>query len=448
MTRWTQPLRPHSADLLWPALPSGAAARVLSLLYQLEQTQLWPRAQLVEAAQFQLARLLEHARSRVPFYAARPSGAELGAQPLLTRREVAAEREALWCRELGAEHGGTSVVQTSGSTGQIVEVRRTDVCRDFLLALGLRAHVAHGSDFRRSLLAIRADTPHLLDEATASARGWGQPASLLYRTGPGYGLPISTSVSEQAQVIERLAPGYLLTYPTNLQALLEHFAVTGRVPRGLQAVRSMGETLTPQQRARCREVLGVPVIDVYSAQEVGIIAVECPQSGLYHVQEESLIVEVLDDAGRACEPGQTGRVVVTDLHNFAMPLIRYVIGDRAEVGPACSCGRTTATLSRIWGRERNMVTLPSGSRHWPLLGLHEYRRIAPILQYQAIQRDLTQIELRLVTAAPLSPAQEQELTEVVQRALGYAFEITLKYFAHELPRGPGGKFEEFVSELG
>ena len=76
-------------------------------------------------------------------------------------------------------------------------------------------------------------------------------------------------------------------------------------------------------------------------------------------------MEVLDNHGRPCKEGETGRVVLTDLHNFTMPLIRYEIGDYAEVGPPCACGRGLPVLARILGRSRNMLTLPAGDRIWP-----------------------------------------------------------------------------------
>jgi phenylacetate-CoA ligase len=236
-----------------------------------------------------------------------------------------------------------------------------------------------------------------------------------------------------------------LTYASNLAALLDYFEQRGLSLASLRGVRSMGETLTLETRARCRAIWKAPVVDVYSAEEVGVIAIECPESGLYHLQAESLVVEVLDDQNHTCEPGQQGRVVVTDLHNFAMPLIRYDIGDRAEVGPPCSCGRGLATLSRVLGRERQLVVLPGGARHWPLVGLHEYRRVAPVLQYQLIQETLELVELRLVTQAPLSAEQERALGAIVQRSLGHPFQVRFHYFHDAIPRAPGGKFEEFVS---
>jgi phenylacetate-CoA ligase len=210
-------------------------------------------------------------------------------------------------------------------------------------------------------------------------------------------------------------------------------------------VRCIGETLSPALRARCQAILGVAIVDTYSAQEVGVIALQCPQSGLYHVHAESLVVEVLNPDGQACAPGETGRVVVTDLHNFATPLVRYELRDYAEVGPTCPCGRTLPTLKRVLGRQRNMVVLPNGQRYWPLVGLHHFRQIAQILQYQLIQHDLENVEMRLVVRTKLDATAEARLIAIVQQALGHPFTIRFRYVEGELPRTAGGKFEEFVS---
>jgi phenylacetate-coenzyme A ligase PaaK-like adenylate-forming protein len=91
----------------------------------------------------------------------------------------------------------------------------------------------------------------------------------------------------------------------------------------------------------------VPLTDLYAADEAGCIALQCPDHEHYHVQSESVLVEVLDVEGRACAPGAVGRVVVTTLQNFAMPLVRYDIGDVAEAGDPCPCGRGLPVLRRI-----------------------------------------------------------------------------------------------------
>jgi phenylacetate-CoA ligase len=128
----------------------------------------------------------------------------------------------------------------------------------------------------------------------------------------------------------------------------------------LSQVSTLSEIVDPVLRDDCAQAWGAAVCDVYSCEELGMIAIQCPEHPHYHVQSESVFVEVLNERGEACAPGETGRVVATDLHNFALPLVRYEVGDYAEVGAACPCGRGLPVLSRIMGRQRNMLTLPSG----------------------------------------------------------------------------------------
>ena len=162
---------------------------------------------------------------------------------------------------------------------------------------------------------------------------------------------------------------------------------------------------------------------------------------------ENLIVEIVDVNGISAAEGETGRVVVTDLNNFATPLIRYDIGDYAQVGPTCPCGRGLPTLKRILGRERNLIRMPDGSRHWPLVGFHKFRKIAPIVQYQMIQQDREHVELRLVVERPLTVQEESNLTAHVQTSLGHPFALSFSYFDGKIPAGANGKFEEFVCRV-
>ena len=105
---------------------------------------------------------------------------------------------------------------------------------------------------------------------------------------------------------------------------------------------------------------------MYSSQEFGYIALQCPDAHTYHVQSEAVYVEILDGPGGPCRPGEVGRVVISTLHNYATPLLRYEMGDYAETGGDCVCGRTLPVLNRIVGRERNMWIMPNGQRMWPV----------------------------------------------------------------------------------
>ena len=139
-------------------------------------------------------------------------------------------------------------------------------------------------------------------------------------------------------------------------------------------------------------------------------------------------------------------MVVTTLNNYAMPLLRYVIRDYAQVGEPCSCGRGLPVLARIMGRERNMLTLPDGRRHWPSFPAECWTGIAPIRQLQLIQRDLDTIEACLVVEQPLSAAQEQRLTAMLHERFGHPFAIRFSY-PKRIERQPGHKYEDFVSEV-
>lgn len=138
--------------------------------------------------------------------------------------------------------------------------------------------------------------------------------------------------------------------------------------------------------------------------------------------------------------------MVTSLHNFAMPLIRYQLNDYAEVGEACPCGRGLPVLKRILGRQRNMVVLPDGKRRWPSLPSRPMVEIAPVRQFQLIQKSLTRVEAHLVVERSLAKYEEEHLAAWLGERLGAAFQFEFHYVA-EIPRRPNSKHEDFISEV-
>lgn len=340
-----------------------------------------------------------------------------------------------------AAHGAIGVTQTSGSTGEPVKVARTALCQQFWSAYGLREHIWWARNFSTSLFVIRAN----LNPQFIAQQDWGPPATFLAPTGAGYAASMSLSTNEMALLIKELKPGYLLAYPSVLADLINQYRDWGAAPQGLLQVRTMGETLTPALRRRVAAEWKVGVTDTYSSQEVGVIAMQCP-SGSYHTMAENLLVEVLRKDGSPCAAGETGDVVVTDLHNYATPMIRYAIGDVAEVGGPCGCGRQLPTLSRIGGRVRNLITYPDGSKRWPRVGFTRFTEIAPIKQYQVVQHAVDRLEVRLV-CTPLSPHQEEALRSVILTALECSFPLHFTYWPAGIPKPGNGKHEEVVSLL-
>lgn len=437
----------------WPAILSDRGAMLWALMERLDRSQWLTPDELAAGQAEQLAQLFAHARSRSPFHRPRlpdrpPAARELLARglsgiPVLTRGDLQDHAEAIMVAP-PPTHGPVVLARSSGSTGRMVAVGRTALCQLFWEGLVLREHFWHGRDFSGTLAVTRANLGYGGGPTRVSQADWGPPVAELFRSGPAHGISLRTDVATQADWLAAIDPHYLTTYPTNLAALLDRYEARGVSAGRLKQVRSIGETLAPELRERCRRVLGVPVVDAYSAEEVGIIAAQCPESGLYHVQAENLIVEVLDDAGRPCGPGETGRVVVTDLHNFATPLIRYDLGDHAEVAGPCPCGRGLPALRRILGRSRNMAILPDGRRFWPLTGAYSYRDVAPIRQYQMVQRTLDTLVLRYAADEPLTGDQAAALVPLIRRAMDYPFRVEFEFHPGELPRSPAGKFEEFM----
>lgn len=451
------PVRSTVPGALWPALPEPKGAVLASLLAQMEQTQWLAPESLEEIQMRQLAVVLDHARQHSPFYRERLAGCgpvpESGLQsfiagiPLLRRADIQSQRERIDCRWYPPEHGRTTVSQSTGSTGEPVAVRRTELNALIWMANTLRDHLWQRRDFRRPLAIIRA---LIAEDGPVSWPDWGTPVRYLFHSGPSFALNLQTDVARQAAWLRGIGPGYLLTYPNNLSALLDIVERESAAAAGMEKlvqIRTIGETLHDAVRERCDQLLGIPVSDVYTSQEIGVIAIECPDGGGYHVMSESVVVELLREDGSACAPGDVGRVVVTDLHNHATPLIRYETGDLAVAESACSCGRGLPRLRRIIGRERNLLRLPDGRRHWPLVGAFGFREIAPVRQYQVVQRSLERVTLRLATERPLRTDEESRLAAVLTEFLGYPFAVDFEYFPEGIPRGRGGKFEDFYSEV-
>ena len=425
---------------------------------QFAETEWWPPERLREQQFHQIRLLVEHALNTVPFHRAKlmavgiADSAHIASEwhqiPVLTRRELQTAGRALQSSEVPEAHGAVLSNTTSGSTGIPVTVLGTELDARFFKALELRILLWHGFNFSRKFAFIRryqSDTARY-PNGTASDR-WGDSATFPFRTGPAVWLNIlSASIEKQAEWIAREVPDYLNTNPSNLAALVETCAKDA-ISVNVSKIITTAEILSPELRRKAREAWGAEIVDVYSAQEVGHIAVQCPEHEHYHVQAEHVLVEILNDENEACAPGEVGRVVVTPLRNFAMPLLRYEIGDYAEMGEPCACGRGLPVLRRVLGRQRNMIVAPDGQRYWPFFGATGFRQIAPLTQYQFVQTRHDAIEGRLVVERPLTPPEQEALRARIQATLPYPFQIEF-VFVTEIARNPGGKYEDFVSLVG
>lgn len=444
---------PRSAvsGIVWPAIAADPAALLLAVMQQFEESQWWSPQTLLDAQQAQLDLLFRHASMSVPFQTERlrAAGYVPGATsaidvlhrlPTITRRDLQTHFDAMVSRQPIESHGTGRDQYTSGSTGTPVKVRTNDLKQVYWHAVTLRDHLWHQRNLDGKFAAIRIAG----EEGTHAS--WGSSAGMVFGTGPGVQLGVHADLDTQCRwlVIER--PDYLLSYPSNLEALARHATAFGFDLSFLSHILTFGEALGDELRDELRSAWGAEVTDMYSAQEIGYIALQCPDTLSYHVQAECVLVELLDDDDQPCAPGESGRVVITDLHNFAMPLLRYEIGDYATVGAPCRCGRGLPALESIVGRVRNMLVLPDGRRRFPRIGAKPLASIASIRQYQFVQVAPTHIEARLVVDRALDANEEAHLRSVVHGRLGYPYDVSFRY-CDALERSPSGKFEDFRCEL-
>ena len=282
---------------------------------------------------------------------------------------------------------------TSGSTGEPVCVQKTMGQLIWYHATNIRELQWKKWDPSKKIAVITAP---IKEESVVK---WSVNP-LLYKEGTCY---IHPTKGDLQSFLDRVNPDYLHSYPS---------IINGLNTTGIQ-VKSTGERGGTN----------------YSSEEVGTIALECPDNPeVYHVME-NIIVEIDYD----------NNIIITDIcHPY---IKRYMIGDKGEFA-TCHCGRKLQTLKKdVIGRVRNMVKYPDGTKAWPLFGTIYLRNIVDIKRVQAIQESLTDITLKVQGEIPdnLVP----DVIKLVQECLKYEFNIKIE----QVNGFPEGKFEEFVCKI-
>ena len=180
---------------------------------------------------------------------------------------------------------------------------------------------------------------------------------------------------------------------------------------------------------------------------MGYIASPCPKAPVQHVHAENVLLEVLDEQNRPCQPGQTGRVVVTHLHNLRGPFVRYELGDVATLGPAsCPCGRGLPVLEGVLGKIVPMFRLPAGQlRHSSVLAT-SLRQAGGHWQHQVIQKAPDHVVLRLAVDSSWTERHAEEMKQIVHEFFESPVRIDLEIH-DRLALPPSGKFQSMICEI-
>jgi len=443
---------PGGAGFAWPALPPPEGQTVLAIQFQLDVSQ-WLEPAAIAAQQFrQLRRLVRFAAKHVPHYRGHLGRSGIGhpdaidAQsflrwPVLTKAEIQHESERFLAQGLPQSHGGVHWGTTSGSTGRPLRAADSGIGAYFQQALWLRGHLWYELDPRDKFAIIRSSS------ARAAKPDWGPPANLAFRTGPAVTLASIEDHAEQLEWLRGEAPAYLLANNTNLRALIELSRRQDLAPTSIRTVIGFADMAPPDIAYLAKTHWNARYFNTYSCNEMGVLALHCPTANQLHVQSENVLLEILRPDGAPCAPGEIGRVIVTDLHNFAMPLIRYELGDQAAPGLPCACGRGLPVLEMVAGRTHDLAVDPTGRSFFVHLGAGFWTAIAPVTQRQIVQLAPDRLEIRYVAERDLTGDEIARLVRGIRAEMRYDYAITCTRVP-SIALGPSGKFADFVSMIG
>lgn len=398
-------------------------------------------AETVDAlARKRLSRLLFDSARNNPFYGARLQSAGIEwADPILQRDPYRALAALAPVSKLELRQAGVKVLaggrvhpdwrssSSSGSTGEPFRVYYEPRAWAMLkYAVKLRARRACGVGSTDRVAILDAMPPGTAAAPLERALGCGR-------------ISVLQPASAVAAALVAFQPDVIYGLPSALHEVTGALQASGSRLH-LTAVFTSGELLDSSARERLASALDAPIYDIYGTSETKEIAWECPKGGL-HVNNDVVRLEVLDDSGRSLPAGEEGNLVATLLVNRAMPLIRYLTGDRgALMSGTCSCGRSSPLLGVVTGRVADVMVLRGGRRISPYALTCALERVGGVLRYQVSQLDPARVRVRAILEAA---ANRETIAAEMRSALRFDVAPFLDAdveFVDRLPTGPRAKF--------
>jgi phenylacetate-CoA ligase len=395
-----------------------------------------------------LEALLSYARAKVPYYqtalANLPiesglSGRDLSALPFVTKTHLQ-EKESHLTEKKRIRRLFRKT--TGGSTGQSITVWKTATAIAHEHAANWRGFEWAGiriGDRQGRFWGVSHNRPNRLRSSfvdfVANRR---RCSAFAFREEDMLAYTIS---------LNRFRPRYLYGYVSMLAAYAEYLnASRNKLEFELRAVVPTSEVLTAYHRKLFEEAFGAKVFNEYGCGELGTIAHEC-ERGSMHINAENLIVEILRN-DRPCLPGEVGEIVVTELNNFAMPLIRYRLSDFGSFSSLpCPCGRTLPVIEKIFGRAYDLIRNSEGKVFHGEFFMYIFeearRRNLGIRSFQVVQEDFKHFVIRVVPDDQYGPETERLVKDRI--ASGYSKNVEVNFVhVQEIPRELSGKIRLIV----
>lgn len=447
--RWLAPIRRNVFD---PLFSFKNASPLRSYWKELERTQFLPQDVLKEMQWRKLQKLLQHAAKHNAFYRERFAAAGIDADaiasvdefrriPVLTKRDVRLNTDGMISD--GMDKSMLMHMKTGGSTGKSLDLFLTEECSELRNACARRHDRWSGWEPGEPVAAVWGN-PHL--PATWKERIKDSCLSpFIYLDTMGIS---QESVRKFAADWERVQPSLLFGHAHSIFMLCQYLRdlqIHSIVPRGIISTSMM---LLPHERRFIESFLKVKVTDRYGCEEVSLIASECETHAGMHLNIEHVFVEFLTEQGTAAEAGEPGNIVVTDLLNYAMPLIRYQVEDvGVPSAKRCECGRGMPLMEKVVGRVADFIKKRDGSI---VAGIslieNTLTRFNGISQMQIIQHALSEIEILLVTGEGYQHESQTGLTNYFEELLGKPLTVNVREVDTIKP-SPSGKYRFTICKI-
>ena len=439
----------------------GMLSSTMDNLKQLNRCQWYSKEEAHRDQKRRLRQLLRHSAENTDYYGGvlrdcgvvDSSGAvhlgKFGDIPLLDKEVLTQQFDSLHSSDLPKRSWKENT--SGGSTGQPARFLQDDRYYDWGRAVKILYDRWTGYSLADRRVVLWGAERDILDgsrDPKKRFRDWLTNSLLLnsFKMGP-------EQMGRFVQEINDFEPIQILAYAESIfdlsQFIQEYDNELGHSPK---AILSSAGTLHPHMREVIEEVFDAPVFNRYGSREAGDMACECPEHEGLHVCMPTHYVELLNGDGNPVRPGETGEVVVTVLQNYAMPLIRYRIGDTAIwADHDCSCGRGWPLLEKVVGRVTdNFVTTDGELIHGEFF-THLFYFRDWVEKFQVVQRTPRHIEVFVVALEhrlgdDIVQADKKEIISNIQRVMGEGTCVDFE-FVDEIEPTPSGKHRFSISHV-
>ena len=366
----------------------------------------------------ELIKLITHARTYSPWWAERlkdvntsiKSLAELvRALPKTDRELIQNEFDNMSIRMAGTSPDDYGLQKTSGSSSHPVQVLKYlpthMIDAD---AIVLMEWMWHKRDINKKIGFFR------LGAADSDDAEIGTPLSYLGEAPRTFSrASVDRTPQELLHALFLHQPSYLLTNPLSLRLVAEEQLARPMRIAPLEQILTLADRVDDSLRDLVRKAFGAEIVDRYSSVEFGMIALQCPKHNHLHVVSPNVFVEVVDENDQPVPPGTPGRVLITSLHGFAMPLFRYEQGDIVTMGTTCDSGITWPIIESVNGRVRTYTDAEDGTRRLLTLFTADFLLMREILDFRVIKFDNEAVFIAQ-TREPLDDAARERITKSME----------------------------------